>query len=91
VTGVVVSDGDVRIVSVGIQGPQGPQGPAGGNSGITISATPPPTPALSDQWLDTSASPDQLNIWNGVAWEEFVYKSELADGNGQLDINAGYF
>lgn len=41
----------------GEEGPQGPQGTPGATGGIvpiTVSTTPPPTPAVGDFWFDIS-------------------------------------
>ncbi len=89
--GVVSKNGQIQIISVGTQGPQGPAGPAGGSGGITISPVAPLNPLLADQWLDTSVTPNQMNVWSGVDWDEYVYKSELASATGNLLIETGYF
>lgn len=36
---------------------------------VTVAAVAPATPALGQQWLDTSVTPSELKIWNGTAWE----------------------
>ncbi len=36
---------------------------------VTVGAVAPASPALSQQWLDTSVTPSELKIWNGTAWE----------------------
>jgi len=36
---------------------------------VTVAAVAPASPALGQQWLDTSVTPSELKIWNGTAWE----------------------
>ena len=36
---------------------------------VTVAAVAPATPALGQQWLDTSVTPSESKIWNGTAWE----------------------
>lgn len=36
---------------------------------VTVGAVAPASPALGQQWLDTSVTPSELKIWNGTAWE----------------------
>ena len=36
---------------------------------VTVAAVAPTSPALGQQWLDTSVTPSELKIWNGTAWE----------------------
>lgn len=87
--GVVVQDGEVRIISVGTQGPQGITGPPGSNSGVTVSPAPPGSPAEGDFWLNSANQ--ELSIYANSVWEGVVYKSEMADANGNLILNGGNF
>lgn len=36
---------------------------------VTVGAVAPTSPVAGQQWLDTSVTPSELKIWNGVAWE----------------------
>ena len=37
---------------------------------VTVSAVAPSSPAIGQQWLNTSISPSELMIWNGTSWEQ---------------------
>jgi len=36
---------------------------------VTVWAIAPTSPVAGQQWLDTSVSPSELKVWNGLAWE----------------------
>ena len=36
---------------------------------VTVSNTAPTSPVVGQQWLDTSVSPSELKVYNGIAWE----------------------
>lgn len=88
-TGVVVSENETRIISIGIQGPQGPQGLPGNAGGVFVQETAPITPAEGDFWLVLSIP--ELSIYANATWEPIPLKSDLADELGSLVITGGYF
>lgn len=50
---------------------------------------PPANPEGGTLWLKPSTK--VLSVYTSSGWEEMVYKAEMADGNGELTLNAGYF
>lgn len=83
--GIVVLTDPPRIISLGVQGPQGPPG-----SGSVYVQEGEPSPTVEgDLWLVQST--ELLSIRVNGKWEDVVYRTQLADDNETLDINAGYF
>jgi len=70
-TGALVKAGPVHV------GTTAPNASPAGSSGNSI----------GEQWLDTSASPAQLKVWNGTAWvsalPDELPVSKLADGSAR--------
>lgn len=88
-TGVVSSENETRIVTIGIQGPQGAQGPPGNAGGVFVQETAPVSPQNGDYWLKLSIP--ELSIYVNAVWEPIPLKSDLADELGSLMITGGFF
>ena len=50
-----------------------PDGGGGGGAGVLISGTEPADKTEGMMWMDTSASPALVWIWDGAAWVEFPF------------------
>lgn len=83
--GIVVLTDPPRVISIGTQGPQGPPG-AGS---VYVQEAEPDPIVEGDLWLVPST--EILFIRANGKWEQIVYKTQLADDVGNLDMNAGYF
>lgn len=54
----------------------------GGGAGILMSGTEPTDKTEGMMWMDTSASPALVWIWDGAAWVEFPFVGGGSDGSG---------
>lgn len=81
----------INLSQAGPKGPQGNQGPQGppGAGGVIKQATPPTGLDDGAMWYNTTN--DLTYILKAGVWVRFVDEQMIADSNGDLNLNGGYF